>query len=95
MRSVIDVGARPINRLPVSDDLVHEKAFEMAWALLRPELNDFDAAEIRSIRSCLARGILEAGEEGETHCGHLGIIALRKLCARLRGGSANRFDAFS
>jgi hypothetical protein len=95
LRSVFDAGIRPIDRFPIKDDLVREKAFELAWTLLRPELNDFTDSEISSIRSCLARGILEAAEEGETHGAHLCVIALRKLCARLRGDCANRFDAFS
>jgi hypothetical protein len=95
LRSVADVLVRPVERFPLKDDIVRERAFELAWTLLRPELHDFSAAEIRSIRSFLARAVLEAGEEGETHCGHLGVTALRKLCANLRGDCWSRFEAVS
>jgi hypothetical protein len=61
------------------------KAFDHAWAMLKPELASFSASEIVSIRKLLARSIEEAAaDQGEQDCVSLCILALQKVCQHLR-----------
>jgi hypothetical protein len=69
-----------------------KRAFDLAWALLQPELTPFNETEIASLRSYVAESIFESARNGETDCLLLGIVALQKLAAYLRSSESEQFD---
>ncbi len=71
----------------IADRGAYGRAFDHVWTMLKPELASFSASEIVSIRNLLARSIVEVADQGEQDCASLCILALQKLCQRLR---ANR-----
>jgi hypothetical protein len=85
----------PQEQFKAQEQIPQKKAFDLAWALLQPELTQFSEAEVASLRSNVAQSIFEAARNGETDCLLLGIFALQKLAASLRSSEPGQFDVIN